>query len=91
MMKQCPKCGSAEIIPDLIVFAPGTKMGDQPIFVALVEPEPPNRPFVWKPQTITTGFRAAVCGECGHSELYTKQYAEMTSAHKKGFKTKPSP
>lgn len=88
MMKKCSECGSTEIISDLIVYAPGTKMGAQPIFVALVEPEPQNRPFVWKPQSITTGFRAAICGECGHSELYTEHYSDLLAAHKKGFKSK---
>ena len=86
-MKKCPECGSTEIISDLIVFAPSAKMGAQPIYVTLVEPEPANRPFVWKPQFTTTGFRAAVCGECGHSELYTKHYVDLLVAHKKGFKS----
>ncbi len=88
MMKQCPNCGSTEIIPDLIVFAHGGNIGSQPIYICLEEPEPAKRSFGWSPQTESVGFRAAVCGECGHAELYTNYAKDLLAAHKKGYVSK---
>jgi predicted nucleic-acid-binding Zn-ribbon protein len=85
MLKKCPECGSTEIISDLIVFAQGGNAGARPIYVTLIEPEPAKRPFVWSPKTETTGFRTSVCGECGHTELYTHNFKELLAAHKQGY------
>jgi predicted nucleic-acid-binding Zn-ribbon protein len=85
MMTKCPQCGSSEIISDLIVFAQGHTAGGQPIYVTMIEPEPEKRPFVWLPKTEMAGFRVAVCGECGHAELYTNSHKELLAAYKKGF------
>jgi predicted nucleic-acid-binding Zn-ribbon protein len=85
MMKKCPECGSTEIVSDLIVFAGDAPLGRDPIHVSLNEPEPAKRPFVWVPKSVTAGFRAAVCGACGHTQFYTKHHAEILDAHKKGY------
>ena len=85
MITKCPECGSTEIIPDLIVFADEATIGQNPPYVKLLEPEPKNRPFVWMPKEIKTGFRAAVCGACGYTRFYTKYHAELLEAHKKGY------
>ncbi|MEW6030340.1 MAG: hypothetical protein ACOYZ8_08415 [Chloroflexota bacterium] len=85
MMKKCPECGSTEIVSDLIVYTGDAPLGRDPIHVALSEPEPAKRPFVWVPKSVTTGFRAAICGECGHTQFYTKHHAEILDAHKKGY------
>ncbi len=89
MLTQCPACGSTEIIPDLIVFSDSAGSGQNPPFVKLVEPEPAKRPFVWMPKEVKGGFRAAVCGACGHTQFYTNQHAELLEAHKKGYTTQP--
>ncbi len=85
MMTQCPQCGSTEIIPDLIVFTDETTGGHKPAHVKLLEPEPAKRPFVWIPKEVTSGFRAAVCGACGHTQLYAANHAEILESHKKGY------
>jgi predicted nucleic-acid-binding Zn-ribbon protein len=87
MMKICPECGSADIIPDLFVFADEALSGQHAPYVELVEPEPAKKPFIWSPKTVATGFRAAVCGNCGYTHFYTTHHKELWEAHKKGYKT----
>ena len=84
-MKTCPECGSNEIVPNLIVFADEALSGLHPPYVQLIEPEPAKRPFVWSPKTAATGFRAAVCGECGYTRFYATNHAELLKAHKQGY------
>ncbi len=79
MMEICPACGSNEIIPDLIAFT-GTRDVDH-LFVNLV-PQKGQRG-----NDVNIGFRMAVCGSCGHAELYTKYPGDLLEAHKKGYKT----
>jgi predicted nucleic-acid-binding Zn-ribbon protein len=85
MMKQCPECGSTEIIPDLLVFADEAASGQHPPYVSLKEPKPAKVPFIWIPKTVSVGFRAAVCGACGYTHFYTKQHAALLDAYKKGY------
>lgn len=84
-MKSCPECGSAEIIPDLLVFSDESVLGLQPPYVELKEPEPEKSSFLWSPKTVATGFRAAVCGNCGYTRFYTKYHVELLNAFKKGY------
>lgn len=85
MITKCPECGSSEIIPNLIVFTDESTSGQKPAYVKLLEPEPAKRPFVWMPREVTSGFRAAVCGSCGHTRFYAANRAELLEAHKKGY------
>ena len=85
MTKPCPECGSTDIVPDLLVFADESLTGQHPPYVQLMEPEPAKRPFLWSPKTVASGFRAAVCGNCGYTRFYTKQHAELLEAHKRGY------
>lgn len=87
MTTQCPECGSNEIIPDLIVFSDEENTGIKPIHVRMVEPEPANRPFIWIPKDVKTGFRATICGSCGYTRFYTKYHAELLDVHKRGYKS----
>jgi predicted nucleic-acid-binding Zn-ribbon protein len=70
-MQPCPGCGSADISDDLLVFADKALYGDHPVHVGMIEPEPEHMPFIWSPKTVVAGFRAAVCGNCGYTRLYT--------------------
>lgn len=79
MMTKCPQCGSSEIVPDLIVFTEETVSGHRPAYVKLVEPGKRS------PKEVKAGFRAAICGSCGHTQLYTKYPKEILEAHKKGY------
>lgn len=85
MKKTCTECGSNEIIPDLLVFADEALTGQHPPYVRLIEPEPAKRPFIWMAKSVATGFRAAVCGDCGHTRFYATNHAELSKAHKQGY------
>jgi predicted nucleic-acid-binding Zn-ribbon protein len=85
MMKDCPECGSNEIVSDLLVFSGDATTSERPPYVKLVEPEPQRRPFIWLPKSVASGFRAAICGACGYTRFYTKHHAEILEAHRKGY------
>jgi predicted nucleic-acid-binding Zn-ribbon protein len=89
MMTTCPECGSTEIVSELPVYSGNSQSGQNPPYVSLIEPDPEKRPFIWSPKTVGTGFRAAICGGCGYTQFYTKHYAEILEAHKKGYKSIP--
>jgi predicted nucleic-acid-binding Zn-ribbon protein len=82
----CPKCGTKDVIPKLTVI--GNTQMLSGIYVELIEPDPPNRPFVWKPGYEQSRFLAWVCGNCGYSEMYATRPKEMLAAYQKGFKNK---
>jgi len=84
-MKKCPECGSTDIVADLLVFADEALTGQHPPYVELVEPAPVKRPFIWVPKTAASGFRAEVCGECGHTQFRATNHAELLKAHKQGY------
>ena len=90
MMKSCPECGSTEIVSDLLVFADEALNGLHPPYVKLLEPKPEKAPFIWRPNTVTTGFRVSICGSCGYTRVYTKDHAAMLEAHKKGYVSQQS-
>ena len=83
MIATCPECGSTDIVSDLLVFADKMLSGDHPPYVKLMEPE--KLPFIWSPKSVATGFRAAICGACGHTRFYATNHAEILEAHKKGY------
>jgi len=84
-MKACPECGSTEIVSELLVFSGDATTSERPPYVKLVEPTPAKVPFIWMPKSVATGFRAAICGECGYTRFYTKHHAEILEAHRKGY------
>jgi len=80
MMTQCPQCGSNEIIPDLVLF--GNEIPSCQAFVSLVDPHPHHAQ-----EGFAAGVRVAVCGGCGHIEIYTNWNKELLEAYKKGLVT----
>ena len=80
----CPKCGSADIIPDMLLHGSESI----PPYVDILEPEPANRPFIWMPKNAQSQFKAHVCGACGYTEFYAVNFAELNEMYKKGFKPK---
>ncbi len=80
MMTQCPKCGSTEVIPDLILFSAAA--GDLGTTrVVMTDPS-------GKGESVRVGFRADICGNCGYAEIYTKYASDLLDAHKKGYLTR---
>ena len=90
MMTQCPECGSTEVIHDLVVFAGAAPTGQSIVYIALQEPAPEKKPFVWSPKTVAAGFRAAICCSCGYTQFYTKHFKEILEAHKMGCASQKS-
>jgi predicted nucleic-acid-binding Zn-ribbon protein len=85
MITKCPECGSSDIVSDLPVYTDDTVSGGKPAYVKLVEPKPQKPPFLWMAAEAKTGFLAAICGACGHTQLYAEDHAEILEAHQKGF------
>lgn len=80
----CPKCGSNEIISE----APLRGSDSIPPYISIVEPEPPNRPFVWMPKSEQSQFKAYICGACGYTEFYAIRHQALNEGRKKGFKAR---
>jgi len=85
MLKTCPQCGSNEIYSDLVVFA--DQPPKVPVYVRVIEPQPPRPPFLWTPKDVSVGFRAAICVACGHTGFYVKDPASLLTAYKQGWQT----
>jgi len=77
MMTKCPKCGSTEIVPELILYG-NLHTGKKPARVILVDPSR-------KDDDVVVGFYADICGSCGYTEFFTKKANLLLEAHKKGF------
>lgn len=80
----CPKCGSNDIINE----APLRGSDSIPPYISILEPEPPNRPFVWLPKSEQSQFIAYVCGACGYTEFYANRHQALNEGRKKGFKAR---
>lgn len=76
MMTQCPKCGSAEIVPDHILFGDAVT-GNTPPLLFMVDTKK-------KASGVAAGVRAAACGGCDHLEFYTIDHQDPLDAHKRG-------
>lgn len=85
MVKNCPECGSSQIVTELLVFSGDATTNERPPYVKLIEPTPAKPPFIWMPKSVASGFRAAICGECGYTRFYTRHHAEILEAHKMGY------
>lgn len=76
----CPKCGSSEVLSNLPLHS-----GQYSPYVDIVEPDPPERPFIWSPKNQRSQFRAYVCGACGYTEFYADNYVALNEGRKKGY------
>lgn len=79
MMTKCPECGSKDIVPDLILFG-DYETRKWPSLLILVHPTKKAEPAMY-------GLRVAVCGACGHAEMYTKYGPDLLQTHRDGFIT----
>lgn len=77
----CPKCDSNEIIGGLLV----KDSQNYPPYVQVVEPEPPNRSFLWVRKNERSNFQAYVCGDCGFTEFYAINHQALKDGVNKGF------
>lgn len=79
----CPRCNSNEIIAPLRLQHSGSHLP----FVQINEQEPPNRPFIWQPQSVRSNFVAFVCGDCGYTEFFADNFQNLNEGRKRGFKS----
>jgi len=80
----CPKCRSSEIMTKLRLI----DSQNYPPYVQVLEPEPPNRPFIWMPQSERSQFEAYVCAACGYTEFYAISHQALRAGWIKGFRSK---
>ena len=76
MSKGCEKCGSAKIIPNLQIIDQGQYSDGHLKAVSYTNPQA----WVFKGRVYARLF-ASVCGECGHTEIRTDNYAELYEAY----------
>jgi len=81
---KCPKCGSTAIMQDVKVRDVGGS-GPYPLRAETEAPEPPNSNFLWTPETATGDIRAWICSQCGFTELYTNNLAELYKIYQLGI------
>lgn len=80
MMNECPKCGSTDIVPDLVLWT--NFDSDRHItHIAFDNPEK-------KRDAVEIGFRIDVCGNCGYAEMHTNSQSVLLEAWKNGFKAR---
>jgi predicted nucleic-acid-binding Zn-ribbon protein len=74
---RCPKCASSERIPDALVTVPvdGDHVGVE------VEVHRDPEALLFKGAT-RTRLKATVCGQCGFTQLYAVDPAELLAAHR---------
>jgi hypothetical protein len=76
----CPRCGSSDVIPNVYVLDRGHY--DRPAGnLKVVVDENPNA-WLFKGE-VQSSLKAWVCGSCGFTELYAKDYAALLAAHQK--------
>jgi predicted nucleic-acid-binding Zn-ribbon protein len=76
----CPKCGSADVIPNVSVLdnagAPGYSNNVRAVVV--------QHPDAWMfTGEVRTCLKAWVCGSCGYTELYANNPAALLAAYRK--------
>jgi predicted nucleic-acid-binding Zn-ribbon protein len=70
---RCPKCGSADRVPDVHVHGDFHK---RPLKAQIVE-----NPEAWIDKGIhESDLTATICGRCGFAELYAKNSEELLRA-----------
>jgi len=67
----CPKCGSADIVPNRPIrdLGHGNSVHE---LTTRVEERPDA--LIFKGETVESYLRAWVCGECGYTELYATDH-----------------
>lgn len=77
----CPKCGSADLIPDARVV---DAFGTGPEAKQSLGVEVQENPGAWLFKgTHRAALRASVCGRCGFTELYVKDAGELLDAYRR--------
>ena len=80
---KCPKCGSAEVLADVMVRDDG-RNGSHPLRVVVEEPEPLTHGVIWVQGQAVGELHAWICSRCGYTELYTDNLPELVESYRKG-------
>jgi predicted nucleic-acid-binding Zn-ribbon protein len=76
---RCPKCASADVIPNVFVLELGH--GNRPHNLKVVVDEHPDA-WLFKGE-VQSSLKAWVCGACGYTELFAKDAAALLAAYRK--------
>ena len=76
MSERCQKCGSARIVPNLIILDQGRHSDGNLKAVGYANPEA----WVFK-GAVYARMSASVCGDCGHTEIHTANHAALYEAY----------
>ena len=79
---KCPKCGKSEIMTGIEVRDDG-RSSSHPLRVVVEEPEPAKHGAIWIQGQAIGEVHASVCANCGYTELYTDNLAELYRSYKK--------
>jgi len=84
MERNCPRCGSPKIIPQVPLLEHyGRNRADQ------MEVEVAGAPEAWIFTDTASGrIYARICGECGYTELWTSNFRELYEKHERSIKDK---
>lgn len=79
----CSKCGSSQVIGPVVVA--GDLESPIPLQLKL---KPPKEVGAWLAVRFPESFalQANVCGNCGHTELYTPEFEQLWQKWQKGFR-----
>ena len=80
--QHCPKCDGTQIMADIEVRDWGST-GAEPLRVYIPEPEPEKHGFIWQQGESSGEVRAWICANCGYTELYTDNLAELYATYQK--------
>jgi hypothetical protein len=78
MPEKCSRCDSDKMMDDVHLYtrSPRAEPGQQ--LVALVHKAPDA--WIFK-GTVFGSLRARICGGCGHTEIFTKNFEELYEAY----------
>src|SRR5437763_1427073 len=78
MQETCRRCGSINLIPDAVI------LDTDRLKVRVVVHGAPDA-LLFK-QTMAGELRACICGDCGHTELHTKEYRDLWATYQDSLK-----
>ncbi len=78
----CPKCGSKAVMANIEVRDDG-RSSSHPLRVVVQEPEPAKHGAIWIEGQSTGDVHAWICSNCGYTELYTDNLAELRKSYQK--------
>jgi hypothetical protein len=77
----CPKCNGKQVVPNLPVHYEAARV----VYCNIAEPADKSK-FIQKVGSVRSELRAWICGNCGYTETYATQHAELAQGYQKGWR-----